>query len=244
MGVFQVFKALGPVDFKSVQRDALLRWMVFLPLVMGLGLRYAIPFLAEQLLAAFHFDISVYYVLGMAFILQTMPLLYGSVVGFLLLDERDDRTLQALQVTPLGGAGYLVYRTTLPVLLSLVGALVIVPLAGLTPMSLAALFPAAVAVAPMAPLFALFLAAFAQNKVQGFALMKTMGVVFLPAAAAYFVPMPLQLAFGVVLTYWPAKVFWLAQAGDPLSWIYLGLGTVYQCLVIAVLLRRFVRMVS
>jgi hypothetical protein len=66
----------------------------------------------------------------------------------------------------------------------------------------------------------------------------------LPAAAAYFVPMPLQLLFGVVLTYWPAKVFWLAQAGDPQAWIYLALGTVYQVLVIAVLLRRFVRMVT
>ena len=66
---------------------------------------------------------------------------------------------------------------------------------------------AALAAAPAAPLLALFLAAFARNKVQGFALMKAAGVVIWPPVAAVFVPMPWQLLFGVSPVYWPARVY-------------------------------------
>ena len=39
--------------------------------------------------------------------LMTAPGIVGMVVGFLLLDERDERTLSALRVTPLSMRRYL-----------------------------------------------------------------------------------------------------------------------------------------
>jgi fluoroquinolone transport system permease protein len=46
----------------------------------------------------------------MSFLVVVMPALVGMVIGFLLLDQRDDQTLAALQVTPLTLNGYLIYR--------------------------------------------------------------------------------------------------------------------------------------
>ena len=43
----------------------------------------------------------------------------GTVVGFLLLDQRDDQTMTALLVTPLSLGDYLRYRMTLPMLVCL-----------------------------------------------------------------------------------------------------------------------------
>jgi hypothetical protein len=37
MNAIRAIRALGPIDVKNVRRDALLRWMVFVPLVVAHG---------------------------------------------------------------------------------------------------------------------------------------------------------------------------------------------------------------
>jgi fluoroquinolone transport system permease protein len=136
-----------------------------------------------------------------------------------------------------------VYRLAMPVLLSVVMTLLSFPLAALVDVSFISLLVIALVTAPQAPLFALFLAAFAHNKVQGFALMKAAGVLLLPPIVAHFVPFPWHLAFGLAPTYWPARLFWVAQAGDPGYWVYVVVGLAYQLMLLFLLLRRFDRVV-
>lgn len=237
----RALKALGPIDFQSVRRDELLRWLIPFPLLIGVVLRFGVPPVEARILAQFGFDISPYYGLFMSFVVMTMPLLVGMVIGFLLLDQHDDRTLTALQVTPLTLTGYLIYRISVPMLLSVLITLIVVPLANLVWIGWLPLLAATLASAPIAPLSALFLAAFAQNKVQGFALSKGSGVFLAPPLVAYFVQMPWQLLFGLTPTYWPVKLFWVLQNGEPHAWIYLVVGLAYQFLLLALLLRRFNR---
>ena len=144
-----------------------------------------------------------------------VPMLVGCVVGFLLLDQRDDRTLTALQVTPLTIGGYLLYRTAVPMVLSVAMMMVSMALAGLVTMRVIPALLAALQAAPLAPLYALFVGAFAANKVQGFALMKATGVLAWAPLLAYFVTSGWQVAFGIDPLYWPVKVFWMLEAGEP-----------------------------
>lgn len=239
MNLFQALRALGPIDLHSVWRDALLRWMGLFPLLIALGLRWGVPALAMQLVMRYGVDVTPYYGLLMSFMVELMPILSGMVVGFLLLDQRDDLTLTALQVTPLTLNGYLLYRITAPILLSLLTTLVVFPLAGLVEVAFFPLLLIACGAAPLAPLYALFLASFADNKVQGFALVKGMSVVMLPPVIAYFVPASWQLAFGLVPTYWPAKAFWAWQAGAADYGLYVLVGLVYQAVLLGWLVRRF-----
>ena len=92
-----------------------------------------------------------------------------------------------------------------------------------------------------APLTALFLGAFAENKVQGFALMKGASVIMIPPMVAYFVPMPWQLVFGLVPTYWTQKGVWVTVAGDAYAGLYFAVGIVYELVLVALLYRRFRR---
>jgi fluoroquinolone transport system permease protein len=96
------------------------------------------------------------------------PLLTGMVIGFQLLDQRDDGVLDALRGTSPRLRGYLAHKLTLPVLVGIGLTMITFPLAGLNAGGLGALLLAALAIAPHGPLFALFLAGFAANKVQGF----------------------------------------------------------------------------
>ncbi len=239
MRATNALKALGPIDAKSVRRDSLLRWMVIFPVLIALLMRWGTPALAAWLMEQYQFDLVPYYPLLMSWVLLATPMIYGAVIGFLLLDQRDDQTLMALQVTPLTLTGYLWYRLTAPILLSVVMSIIVLPLAGLVEMRFILLLLAALGAAPLAPGYALFLAAFAENKVQGFALMKAAGVFSWPPMIAYFVQSGWQLVIGLVPTYWPAKLYWELEAGTPHAWIYLVIGVAYQCGVLAALLRRF-----
>ena len=58
---------------------------------------------------------------------------------------------------------------------------------------------------------------------------------------AYFVDGPWQLAFGVLPTYWPAKLYWMLHAGEPGWWLYFVIGLVFQLVLVAALLSRFSR---
>ena len=125
-------------------------------------------------------------------------------------------------------------------------ALVCLPLSGAPRVAALPLLAAALAAAPVAPIYALFLAGFAANKVQGFALSKAVGVVFVAVVAGYLVAPPWQFAFGIVPQFWPAKLYWLLVEGGGNGWpagatfVFLG-GLSYQLGVLWLLLRRFDR---
>jgi fluoroquinolone transport system permease protein len=239
MNLIRAYRALGPVDVHSVRRDSLLRWMIFFPLLMVLIFRFLVPMAADMLLERLNFDLRPYYQLITSFLYLIMPMVVGMVIGFLLLDQRDDRTLTALQVTPLSLNGYLAYRISLPMLISFVTTLLMVPLAGLGDVNVSAHLAATLCSSPMAPIFALFNASLAQNKVQGFAVIKASSIISVPPLLAYFVTSGWQWLFGLVPTFWTVKVFWLLQAGSAQGWLALAAGLVYQALIIALLLRWF-----
>jgi fluoroquinolone transport system permease protein len=102
----------------------------------------------------------------------------------------------------------------------------------------------ALATAPFAPLMALALAVFAQNKVQGFALVKASSVFQMAPLVAYFVRAEWLPAFWIFPTYWPAKLLWTLQTGGEYAWRYLAVGLAYQLLLLFILLRRFNRLVE
>ena len=242
MNAATVVRALGPVDLRGVWRDPLLRWFMVLPLALALVLRWLLPPLLVRLSAWIGTDLVPATEPMTAFVvLVVAPCLTGIVIGFLLLDHRDEGTLAALQVTPLALGGYLAYRLSVPMAVALAATLVTFPLSGAGLDRPVAILIAALTAAPAAPVFALFLGAFAHNKVQGFALSKASGAVLWPPLFAFFVPMPWQLLFGLSPFYWPARVYWSALAGDPAYAAWMLPGLAWQGALIWLLLRRYRR---
>jgi len=229
--------ALGRGDLKNVQRDS---WMLFLlayPLILGLVLRWLLPWVTAGLQGTF--DLTPYHLLLTSFFgVLILPMLTGYLTGFLLLDERDQNTLTALMVTPLSMQSYALYRIASPIVLSIVGILIVVPLIGIAVLPVEQLLPIALAGSLLAPIFAFLLTAFAANKVQGFAVMKGMGTFLIGPLVAWFVPEPWQWLLGIFPTYWPVKAYWLAAAGEPYLWL-LAVGAVYAIGLTVVLLKRF-----
>jgi fluoroquinolone transport system permease protein len=239
MNVIQTLHALGPIDVRGVRRDSLLSWMILLPVIGALVLRWGLPFLNERLIERYAFDLTPYYPALLGYFFVMTPVIFGTLVGFLLLDEKDDQTLIALQVTPLSLPRYLAYRIAVPVVLAFVMVFVIFPLAGLSVLPLTYIAVIGIVAAPLAPLLALYLAAFAQNKVQGFALVKLSGVVLMLPVIAFFVQSPWDLAFGIIPTFWLVNLYWKLETGQSGVWIDVLVALIYQSIGIGALIRRF-----
>jgi len=240
MNIGTMLRSLGPIDVRNVRRDSMTSWMIFIPIIMALFVRWGVPPFTAWLIEQHNFNFVEYYPVLLAyFFIGMCPMVFGVVIGFLLVDEKDDRTLTALQVTPLPLNSYIIYRVTIPIILTFGLMFALFPLANLTPFNLRTILFSAIAAAPMAPMLALMIASIAQNKVQGFALMKLIGIVLLAPVLAYFAPAGWELAFGIFPTYWPMKVYWLLYAGEANIWLPLLIAVAYQSLVTALLAKRF-----
>src|SRR5918994_2935225 len=145
-------RSLGAIDARNVARDSMLRWIAVFTPAFGLLFRFAIPPIADTLNRQFAFDLVVYYPLLMSFLPLVAAGLTGTVVGFLLLDQRDDQTLTALLVTPLSLGDYLRYRLSGLMLLSAMFGALMVPLAGLRETTAMQVVVRAITAAPLAPI--------------------------------------------------------------------------------------------
>lgn len=234
------FGALANADRRLVWRDPLLKWVFLLPVGLALLLRVLMPRAHQTLLTATGIDITPFYPLIMGGYLMTAPGIVGMVIGFLLLDERDGRTLTALRVTPVSIRRYLAYRVSGPLLVATATTLFGYELIGITPLPFGPLLAISVVAGMSAPLIALVLATAAPNKVAGLAVVKVLNGVNLLPIAAYFLPTPVQYLAGIIPTYWPMRAFWSAAQSEPYS-AYLGIGCFVGALALLMAARLFER---
>lgn len=232
--------AFGLNDLKNIRRESLLWFLLLMPWVIVIMLRLLIPGIGNWLEATYGITLEQYYPLILSFfIILEIPLIFGLVFGFLILDEKDDRVLIAMQVTPVTVGGYAFYRFLTTVLLCMFYLLAALNLTGLIALPE---FYLLLLVAFMGGLFAVFiillLISTADNKVEGLALMKAMGIIMMGPLAAYFMESKWQLLFGILPSYWPAKSFWLITGGEN-PWAYILGGIAYISLLLILLGKRF-----
>ncbi|PRX97981.1 fluoroquinolone transporter permease [Allonocardiopsis opalescens] len=233
--------AFGRNDLAGVRRDTMLRFLVVAPFVYVAVVRFPLPALTELLRERYAFDLLPYHPLIISlFLILGSAAILGALAGLMLLEEKDAGTLLALRVTPVALGTFAAYRAATVVAVTAGYVVVGMLLCGLVP---AEVLPGAAAAALCAGLLAaalaLTMALVANNQVEGLAVVRALGIVVagLPAVP-YFVPAPWELLFGVLPSYWPVKVYWVAAEGGD-WWPYAAVGTAYLALVVGLLLRAY-----
>jgi fluoroquinolone transport system permease protein len=238
MNAIGLLRRLGPADLRNIRRDPILLWALVMPPCIAALLRWGVPALGESLRTRFGFDLTPYHPLIAGGYLLIAPSVVGFVGGFLLLDERDDRILDAIRVTPVPMSSLLTYRLGVPLIAGSVITVAGYSFIGVAGLALSQLIVAAALAACSGPILALLLIGFADNKVSGFAMAKLFSALSNVALIAWFVPMPWQLMAGLVPSYWPMKIVW--QAAADAAWVeYAVAGLAVNVIAAWLLLRRF-----
>ncbi len=216
--------ALLRADLVRVGRDELLVWILAVPLVMALAARLVLrPWLLSSPYGAgwlARLDAAAFVVV--------VPALVGTVVGFLILSDKEDRVWDALAVTPWSLRGYLAWRAAGAGLVTMVACPVCLQLGGLNDLPAASTLLVALAAAPLASATTLALAAWLSSTLQGIAAVKLgLAVLVLPAA---LLGVPAGSVLAVIPSWWPVRAYAAAPSGQSLLW---SLGSWLVCLVIS-----------
>lgn len=234
-----VMAAYGRNDLRNIRRDSMLLGVLAGPFIYS-ATSWVVGPLTGFLRQSSQFDLTPYYPLIVSAFLVLGPIaVLGAVCGLILLEDKDQRTLAALRVTPAPPASYPVYRMIMAVLivmLSETAAMVISPLTGVKDLYWA--IPVTIVSGLLATVIGFVMAAWARNKVEGLAVIRALGlVVFMVPLIPWFVESPWSWAFGVLPSFWPAKATWMAMAGENF-WPVAGIGGIYSGVLAVLLIRR------
>lgn len=212
-------------EVKKWIRDPMTGFMLVYPLIFGLMGRYLLPWLAETS----DFSIDLYADLILAFLALMTPLLYGSVLAFSILDDRDDNIFISIKVTPLSLGQFLSFRLALVTILSFAATVFIILFSDIGELPLVNVISISFLSAISAPMSGLFINALSKNKIEGFAVMKGLGtILFLPVISLLFFDKK-ELFFAIAPGFWPAKAISVIIRGEGLllmsysQYYYIGL---------------------
>jgi fluoroquinolone transport system permease protein len=238
----RAWAAFGRNDIRGTYRDPLLVMLVLAPAIWTVGTIVLVPRLTDSLAHRYHFDLVPYYPLVItALLLLTSIIIAGGLAAFLVLDEIDAGTFTALRVTPVSMTTFFAYRCATVVVTTTAYVVGTMTLSGMVAADVApALIPIGMVAGLSAVAALLLIVAVADNKIQGIAMMRALGIVIagLPCLP-WFVDSPWNIAFGVLPPYWAAKAFWVASDHGT-WWPYLLGGALYNVAIAWPLFRRFV----
>ena len=186
-------------DYKNIFRDPILLFMIVMPLFMPIFGRFLIPFLFSFIP---FLEFYKYTDLLTVFLISATPLLTGFVTGFTILDEIDDNTISYISITPVKKTGYFFYKIFHLMILSFLYSIFTILFLGYISIPFVNIIFLSLIISLQAPLVALFLAVFSNNKVEGMVFAKGLGFFFLAPILEFFIDNPFTKLLFFVPFYW------------------------------------------
>lgn len=247
MPSLNILKTFLKNDQKLIFRDSFLIFMTIAGILIALICRYLLPW-ADQVLMAkslmpsdtIPFALHETYPMLITFMaLYNGTLMSGMMAGFLLLDEKDENTLQAISVTPVPFYYYTNYRFTLAAVFSFALSVAMLYIINIALLGFWQILLFSAAASLMSVMSALFLVIFSQNKVQGFAMGKFTSLAGWVILAGWFIPEPWQWLLGIFPPFLVHKAYWMALEEQQFWLQILGIAIIAQFILIALLTKAF-----
>ena len=203
--VLNQWLALAYKDLRIVYRDRFMLFIAAYALILALVARLGVPWVPVDNLDLF---------LAPA-IVMFGTLLLGTLLGFALIEEREQGTWLLLRVLPLSSKTVLAYFAATASFLSFVVSFAAAMLYGYPVADWPAFVFMLVASALAAPLVMLALGALAKNKIEGLAVSKIISAAGILPVLLFFGPASWQLVAVWCPLYWLYLGLLQAYAGDP-----------------------------
>lgn len=240
-------------EFKTIVRDPLNLFMLIYPLFMlGLigwllpvsllkgGLTQTSPAYAITMMITFVVIVAIGGFVG------------GALLGFSLLENKDERTINSIAVTPISISGYVIFKSIYIYVLSVLGNLFLIfgikwwasgaysftfgsLTFGFDNLDYGEIIVFSFVSSLLVPAIGTLIASIAKNKIEGFAFMKSGGIIFMIPALVLLNAFAdwKQYILGLAPNFWPVKALLNAamntQGADDLPfWAYMTIGGIYM----------------
>jgi fluoroquinolone transport system permease protein len=169
-----------------------------------------------------------------------IPMNMGIVLGFQLLEEKEQGIFRAIAVTPLNTLYYLFYHFVIVAAIAIPMTCFVHELLGLMSISPFYLLLLACLAACQIPLQALLISTFARNTLEGFAMMKGTGFMLLVPLLVqhFFFTSPFSWAAAIFPFYWVIRAYQFVTFNSVIPFLLcLGVGVIYSLAICWLLLK-------
>jgi predicted permease len=220
-------------DFKRILRDRTLTMFLLGPVFMVLILRYFVPQLTRQFPA-----VAEYHPLIMMFGAIQCAVMFGFIVSFITLDEKDEHVMQVIRILPISTFYFIIYRLSFATVFSALGAFLMISLSGLAYPGFTASIMLSLQYGLLAPVIILTIVTYAQNKVEGMAYFKGVDLLLIMPILAFVLGGISRYLFMPIPAYWTYTLYDTLLKGQS-PWLIFLIGLLVYGLVIALLFAAF-----
>lgn len=215
-------------------------FMLVYPIIFGLLGRYFLPWVTDK----YGFNFVPFNDLILVILVLFVPIAYGALIGFSILEDRDDNVLTNIKVTPLSIHQFLSFRLIAVYLLCVLATIFVMWFSKVGDISMKDIILISLLASLEAPISGLLINSFAKNKIEGFAVMKIGGSIVVFPIVALFFNGARELFFSFAPGFWSAKVISniIRGGGLYLSYNqYYFIGLVYMIILNILAYRLFMK---
>jgi len=220
-------------ELKKIFREPIMVLLFFAPILITLIFKLLYVFLVPFIQKYIAFDMSLYqhYVLVFTMIMSAM--LLSIVMGFTMIDDRDNKIVELISVTPMGKSGYLIMRLSLVFLFVFIYSIYTYLFMGIYILPIFTLLYLSLILCIYSAVMGLFLFSVASDKVNGLTYAKGMNVVFLFAFVDLLNIKWLNTLSGFFPPYWVTRI-----VANPTNIYPLIMGAVVPIIWFLIVLKR------
>lgn len=255
------YLSLWKYEARTILRDPINLYLCLVPIVVLLLSSFVFPIIFKSVDMP-DATLKVVMLLMLIVILAIGSFFLAAMSTFLLLEQKDEHTLHAIAITPVGAFGYLKFKMAYIYLMSVIGIIVILlgtkliagdkyAVEGVSLFDNIGIFHIvsfALVNGLFNPALGLLQGAFAKNKVEGFAYIKGTGILaFIPALMVLETFQGgMQYVLGVFPNFWPIRGLLLQlmpieNSANLSYWGYLLIGGVYHVMLLVAAFRLYLK---
>lgn len=205
-------------------------FMLIYPLIFAFLGRYLLPWITEK----YGFNFQHFTDLILVILVLFIPIVYGALIGFSLLEDRDDNVLINIRITPLSIHQFISFRLVGVYILCVISSIFVLWFSKVGAIPMKNIISISILSSLEAPISGLLINAFAKNKIEGFAIMKAGGsIVVFPIVSLFFTGSK-ELFFSFAPGFWSAKAIssLVRGGGLYLSYnMYYFIGLIYMLIL-------------
>ena len=198
-------------DLKHIFRDSTLLFFLFMPFVLLVFIRSFVPYLTEYYPVVSDYHLMIMMGAG----IQTCTL-FGFIISFIILDEKDENVLQVIRILPMSPYYFLVYRLLFGFIGSFMGAWIVIQFSEIAhPGNLNAIL-LAIQYGLISPMICLLVTSLAKNKIEGMAFFKIINLFLLLPILFFFFDYNIRYGLAIFPTFWTFRsyeAFFLEENG-------------------------------
>jgi fluoroquinolone transport system permease protein len=188
-------------ELRNMVRDKMYLFFAIYPAIFGAIGYYLVKFINDK------YPTSIWDSITAMMLIVITGYVFGALIAFTLLDDKDDKVLMSLKITPINVKHYIYIKMIAGMIFGFIATFILILATNFLPnSSIWIIIAVSILGAIQVPSVTLIVNSFSDNKVEGFVIMKLSGIVIIFPMIGFLINGTIQYLLGVAPGYWAGRL--------------------------------------